>query len=81
MPSLLNRQHLYNKHLKKNKQLLNFATTQGNTTITYKASNMVLAVHSNASYLSTLKARSKAETHFFYQQMKNPPTAMALSTT
>ena len=33
--------------------------------VTYKASDMVLAVHSDASYLSETKACSRAGGHFF----------------
>jgi hypothetical protein len=39
-------------------QFLDYATTQDNAILTYKASNMILAIHSNASYLSKPKAQS-----------------------
>ncbi len=39
-------------------QFLNYATTHPNAIITYQASNMVLAGHSDASYLSETNARS-----------------------
>jgi hypothetical protein len=52
--------------------------SQDKAVLTYKASNMVLAVHSNASYLSEPKARSHASRHMFmagretYQQTMGP---------
>jgi hypothetical protein len=46
-------------------QLLDYLATQEDAVLTYHASNMVLAVHSNASYLSEPKARSRAGGHFF----------------
>jgi hypothetical protein len=47
------------------KQFLNYAATHQDATLIYKRSNMVLTVHSNASYLSKPKARSQAGRHFF----------------
>eukprot|EP00804_Cyclotella_cryptica_P019806 CCRYP_009697-RA/>CCRYP_009697-RA protein AED:0.19 eAED:0.25 QI:0/0/0/1/1/1/2/0/745 len=41
-------------------QFLDYAMTHPDAMITYRASNMILAVHSNASYLSETKARSRA---------------------
>ncbi len=46
-------------------QLLDYAATHPNTNITYRASDIVLADHSNASYLSETNARSGAGGHFF----------------
>ncbi len=46
-------------------QLLNYLATQEDNALSYHASNMVLAVHSNASYLSKPKAPSWAGGHFF----------------
>jgi hypothetical protein len=40
-------------------QLLNYLSTQEEAVLSYHASNMVLAVHSNASYLSEPKAQSQ----------------------
>jgi hypothetical protein len=45
-------------------QLLDYLATQEDTLLSY-ASNMVLEVHSNASYLSKPKAQSWAGGHFF----------------
>ena len=41
-------------------QLLDYISTQEEEVLTYNVSNMKLAVHSNASYLSEPKARNKA---------------------
>eukprot|EP00804_Cyclotella_cryptica_P002422 CCRYP_004111-RA/>CCRYP_004111-RA protein AED:0.41 eAED:0.41 QI:0/0/0/1/0/0/2/0/193 len=41
--------------------------------ITYRASNMILAAHSDASYLSETKARSRAGDIFSYQKTIRPP--------
>ncbi len=46
-------------------QLLDYLASQEEAVLTYNASNMILAVHSNASYLSEPKARSCAGGHFF----------------
>jgi hypothetical protein len=46
-------------------QLLDYTATHPNAIITYQASNMVLAGHSNASYFSETNARSRAGRHFF----------------
>ena len=47
------------------KQLLDYAATHPDAIVTYHASNMVLAAHSDASYLSEKQARSRAGGHFF----------------
>ena len=47
------------------KQLLDYAATHPHAAVTYRASEMVLAAHSDASYLSETKARSRAGGHFF----------------
>jgi hypothetical protein len=46
-------------------QLLNYLATQEDAVLSYHASNMVLAVHSDASYLSKPKAQSQVGGHFF----------------
>jgi hypothetical protein len=46
-------------------QLLDYLATQEDTILTYHASNMILAAHSNASYLSEPKAHSRVGSHFF----------------
>jgi hypothetical protein len=45
--------------------LLDYVATNLDAILTYKKSDMVLAVHSNASYLSEPAARSRAGGHFF----------------
>jgi hypothetical protein len=47
------------------KQFLNYAATHQDAILTYKSSNMVLVVHSDASYLSEPKAQSQAGGQFF----------------
>ena len=47
------------------KQLFDYMSTQMEAKIWYHASDMMLNVHSNASYLTALKARSRARGHFF----------------
>ncbi len=46
-------------------QFLDYAATHPDAIITYQASDMVLAGHSNAFYLSETNARSRAGGHFF----------------
>ncbi len=47
------------------KQFLDFMATQEDAVLTYRANNMVLAIQSNASYLSEPKSRSRAGGHMF----------------
>ena len=58
--------------------LLNYATTHPNATIRYTASDMVLHIHSDASYLSKSRASSRAGGHYFLSDispdMSKPPT-------
>ncbi len=49
----------------KAKQLLDYLVTHPNVTIRFRVSDMVLNIHSNASYLSETKAHSRACGHFF----------------
>ena len=51
--------------MKKVDQFLDYAASQEQAVLTYEASDMVLAVHSDASYLSESKARSRAGGYFF----------------
>ncbi len=46
-------------------QLLDYLATQEDVVLSYHVRDMVLAVHSNASYLSKPKACSRAGGHFF----------------
>jgi hypothetical protein len=47
------------------KQMLDYCASQEEAIITYNASKMVLAVHSNAGYANEKKARSHTGGHFF----------------
>jgi hypothetical protein len=51
--------------MEKAKQLLNYLATNPDATIHFRASNMIMNGHSNASYLSGANARSRACGHFF----------------
>lgn len=67
--------------LNKTKQFLDYAATHPDAVLTYKKSNMVLAVHSDASYLCEPKARSRAGGHFFMSSdTKMPPNNGAVLT-
>jgi hypothetical protein len=46
-------------------QFLDYAASQEEAILTYRASDMKLAIHSDASYLSEPKARSRAGGHMF----------------
>jgi hypothetical protein len=46
-------------------QLLDYVATHPNAGIHYLASNMILAVHTNALYLSKHNAHSRASAHFY----------------
>jgi hypothetical protein len=47
------------------KQFLDYAFTHPDAIVTFQASDMVLAAHSDASYLSEANIRSQAGGHFF----------------
>ena len=51
--------------MKKVTQFLDYSASHPEAIITYNASNMVLAGHSYASYLSETKSLSRAVGHFF----------------
>jgi hypothetical protein len=53
--------------------LLNYAASNPDAKIMYTASNMVLHIHSNNSYLSEPKARSRAGGHFFLSDLSLSP--------
>jgi hypothetical protein len=55
------------------KQFLDYMASQDKAVLLYKASNMVLAIHSNASYLSKPKACSSAGGHMFMTGRDNIP--------
>ena len=51
--------------MEKVRQILDYAASQEEAVLTYKASKMILAVHSDAGYLNEPEARSRAGGHFF----------------
>jgi hypothetical protein len=55
-------------------RLLNYAAIHPDAQIRYKASDMTLHVHSDASYLSVAKARSRVGGHFYLSTKPNCPT-------
>jgi hypothetical protein len=60
-------------------QLLNYAATNPDATVRYIASDMCLKIHSDASYLSEPKARSRAGGHFFLSSHQlTPPSATSI---
>jgi hypothetical protein len=54
-------------------KLLNYAATHPDAAIRYHASDMVLYLHSDASYLSASKVRSRAGGHFFLSDTPSDP--------
>jgi hypothetical protein len=63
------------------RQFLDYAATHLDAIVTYYASDMVLAGHSDASYLSESKARSRAGEHFFMStDTERPPNNGAVLT-
>ncbi len=57
--------------MKRVQQFLNYAATQEPAVLTYRASDMILVIHSDASYLNEANARSRAGGHHFLS--KNVP--------
>ena len=51
--------------LRQTQQLLDYISTQEDALITYRNSNMKLAIHSDTSYLSEPNSISRAGGHFF----------------
>ena len=63
------------------KQLLDYCATQEDAIITYNASKMILAVHSDAGYCNEKNARSRAGGHFFLSNDEQfPPNNGAILT-
>jgi hypothetical protein len=60
--------------MKKIKHFLEYAATHPDAVVTYHASDMVLAGHSNALYLSESNARSSSGGHFFMSNNVETPT-------
>ena len=59
------------KNNAKIKQLLDYATTHPDAIITYQASDMILALHSDGSYHPEPDSKSKAGEHFYLTQSGN----------
>jgi hypothetical protein len=55
-------------------QFLDYYATQEEVIITYNASKMILAVHSDAGYCNKKNARSQAGGHFFLSNDKQTPS-------
>ena len=51
-------------------QLLDYVATHPNAGIRYKACDMILAVHTNASYLSKHSDKSQASAHFYLHNVE-----------
>ncbi len=67
--------------MKKIKQFLDYTSTNPDAVVTYHASGMVLARHSDALYLSKGNAQSRAGGHFFMSSdVEVPPNNGAVST-
>ena len=61
------------------KQLLDYVSTHPDAILTYERSDMVVAVDSDASYLSEPKARSRAGGHFYMSSdVDDPPNNGAI---
>ena len=54
-------------------QLLEYITTYPHDGITYRASDMILAAHSDASYLNERLSRSRAGSHIFISENEPSP--------
>ena len=59
--------------LEQMRQLLDYLASQEETVLTYSARKMIVAVHSDASYLSVPNARSQAGRHFFLSSNDDIP--------
>lgn len=66
--------------MKQVKQFLNYAATQEPAVLTYRKSDMILAVHSDAGYLNESEARSRAGGHHYLSEnVKYPPNNGAIT--
>lgn len=59
--------------LNKITQLLNYCATHPDSTVRYKARDMILHVESDASYLSEPQSKSRAGGHFYRSSNKSSP--------
>ncbi len=60
-----------NRQLPWRKKLLGYCASQEEAVLTYHASDMILAIHSDAGYLNESKSRSRAGGHFFVPNTPN----------
>jgi len=60
--------------MKRVQQFLDYAPTQEPAVTTYRASDMVLAIHSDAGYLNEEGARSRAKGHHFLSENVDNPS-------
>jgi hypothetical protein len=65
--------------MQKTKQLLNYLATHLDMTVQFHISDMILNIHSNASYLSEANAHSQACKHFFMGRKPNPAQPIKLN--
>lgn len=63
--------------MKNVKQLLDYCSTQDEAIITYNASNMILAVHSDAGYANEKNHEAEQEVIFSYRMTTNFPQTTA----
>jgi hypothetical protein len=56
------------------KQLLDYCASQEEAIISYSASKMILAVHSDTGYCNEKKSQSRARGHFFLTNNEKHPT-------
>ena len=60
-------------------QLLDYVATHPNATVRFRASNMILNIHSDASYLSEPNARSRIAGHYFLGDVPTNDTPIQLN--
>mmetsp|Transcript_14300 Transcript_14300/g.29661 ORF Transcript_14300/g.29661 Transcript_14300/m.29661 type:complete len:86 (-) Transcript_14300:2532-2789(-) len=57
------------------RHFLDYACTHPDAIIRYQTSDMILRIHSNASYLSETKGRSRSDSHFYMGNPQAKPTS------
>ena len=65
--------------LKQTEDLLDYAATHLDAKIQYRALDMILQIHTDASYLSEPKARSRAAGHYFLGWLPQPNQPIRLN--
>ncbi len=71
--------HSTKNTMQKTKQLLDYLATHSDATLQFHALDMILNIHSNASYLSKANAHSRACAHFFMGWKPNPTQPIKLN--